>query len=195
MKPFIFISIIFISIAGCDDSLNPNKSDQFYPLKVGSYWTYRLIQYDSTGTAIDQNFVFPERVVRDSIINGEKWYIINSIGYLSLIDNAYINKSDGFYTRSGNKVMMVYKYPARKNEIFGDSVKVVETNQTVSTIAGNFNCVTYQTVLYNSTLSWVYQNTYVAPGYGKVKIEYYSSKDQVTFTKLGEYNLESYRVN
>lgn len=196
MRKFIFCFSLLLFYSGCKDTATePTTNEQFYPLQIGNYWNYRLLKYDSLGNLTDNSIVLPERILRDTVINGEKWFLLNVMGYLSMVDIPYINKSNGLHTWSGRNAEIVYKYPANIGDVCGDSLKIVGINQRTTTIAGDFTCVVYKKEKYDPTLFWIYYNTFIAPGYGKVKVEYFQSIDRVKWYKIGEYNLDNFKLN
>ena len=192
----ISISIILlVFIVGCkDSSTESSQNNQLLPLHIGNYWAYRFTSYDSSGNQNDLGILLSEMVMRDTIINGNKWSIVNMTSLFN-IETPYINKSDGLHYHSNGTDYLSYKYPANIGDVFGDSIFVSGINQKVSSKVGNVNCIVYKKIWYDQTILWITTTTYFAPGVGKVKVEYYRSKDRLVWSKYGEQNLDACILN
>jgi hypothetical protein len=192
MKNTYLILVVFLFvISSCkDNSTNNSETKEFFPLAVGNYWNYQWVMFDTTGRIENDSIYLPEKVVGDTMIDGSKWFLYNILGYIGLVKNG----PNGLYGYSGNSTpLLEYKYPALANEMCGDSLYVIATNVSVSTKAGIFNCIEYQRIIYQSPI-WIEDRRYIAVGIGKVKTEYYYSKDKKSYIKKGEINLVDYKL-
>ncbi|MDP1994643.1 MAG: hypothetical protein Q8K40_05280 [Ignavibacteria bacterium] len=189
--------IIFYCFSGCKDlSINVIDSNHFYPLAIGNYWNYQSINYDSLGNAEYDSSLYEEKVIGDTILAGEKWFNLKLTTPSLNGTIAYKNSAVGLIMQTDGvmfKYPLVYKYPATINDVFSDSVKVIALNEMTSTLAGSFNCLVYQQV-HPYLSGWLYINTYVSPGVGKVKMEGLLTTDKTKFVKWGELTLMDYKV-
>jgi hypothetical protein len=140
-----------------------------------------------------------ESVDNEMMVNNQQWYTIyKKIDSIITLRSQYINKSDGVYYSqdSGKTTQLLYKYPVAVNEIIivnGDTTKIIATQQEVVVPSGTFKCIVYQKRYYK-TLIWQYENTYVAPNYGKIKEEILLTTDHVKYQKGSTVELISLNV-
>jgi hypothetical protein len=159
-------------------------SSNYTQLKTGNYWVYQVYDIDTLGNetpTADQDSCYIEK---DTLINGKIYYemhrpgaaVIDPITYLrdSL---TYIVNEHGkilFSSTNFNSVFLTnYMVNPPSDTICKITEKMTDINLTVSTPAGNFTTLNYQTttqiwpswVMYYSTIA---QNTRYAKDIGIV---------------------------
>ncbi len=191
-KNILIISFVLILIS-CKHS--PVSSDQQFdliPLKVGQSWKYTVTTFDSLGY-VEGSGLIAELIDQDTVINNRKWfYSFNSTEWYSPNIVLYSNQPDGLYrsTDSGKTSTNYFKYPAAINDISvsnGDSTIVIKVNELVTVKSGTYLCLLYQKV-YNRNSSRIVLYTYVSPGYGKIKGDWYSYTNGMSY-HIGTYEL------
>lgn len=132
----------------------PSNANEILPLAVGNRWVYDVTVSDSLGE-IQFQFVDSNAVDRDTLINGERWYIIMR-GNTNLGLGA--NRMDGYWARNlppwdsltisdVGPAYLAAKFPAALGETFLNIdnliTKVLSTDTTVEVPAGSFSCYKY----------------------------------------------------
>ena len=203
MKSFLISILIGISllISSCENSpTSPGIDGDLIPLKLGNYWGYTYFRYDSTGVTTD-TLKWVELVDSDTLINGQRYYSIRDFVTMFFgFKIFYINKADGIYRFSNylESLSRQFKYPVKQNEVIyreTDTLQVISLIQKVVTPAGEFYCIVYQSMKQVGVTWYYYENTYIAPGIGKVKIETGYSKDKVHLVNNSMLQLEIYKNN
>ena len=173
MISVICCCILFL-ILGCkkDDSiLQPTSfSNTIFPLAVGNTWNFTQHSYDSTGT-ITSSESLSYVIVRDTIINNSKWYML--WGSLFLL----ANRDSGLYEYLNAGQKLFYKYPANAQDSFYISatygyLHVKSINISITVPAGTFNCYAYESYI---PIAGATEIDYLCPGVGMIKIENYQS--------------------
>lgn len=194
----IFTLSVFFFSSCKDDSVASNGTAQFFPLKVGNQWYYEYTRYDSLGTTMD-SFDWIETVDGDTTINGQKYYSISDLFSMFFgIKFYYTNKSDGLYksyddTRTFH---LLFKFPAQLNEHIyneSDTLTVINIIPREPTPTGFHFCIVYQKITQSNSL-WNYENTYISPGTGKIKVEYGYTRDKINYIKTGLMELKQYNL-
>lgn len=196
----VSIALVILCCTGCTDtSTNTVSAGELYPLTVGTYWKFRSISYDSTGdNPVTSGSIWQESVISDTVMNGERWSYIRTAQDSLAYAVPFRNTSEGVKIRPNSTQLLVYKYPAKKNDVFlngKDTVLVLAVNEPVSTLLATFSCIMYWQLLYQNSQGWIYLRTSVSPGIGKVKMELFVTKDKVTLTKQLEISLFEYTIN
>lgn len=178
------------------------------PLKIGNYWHYHLTLFDGLGEVVigaQENYT---RVVRDTIIAGERWYVLLKTFGSTPPDSGEVlatNRTDGYYELSGTTPQLKIPYPANsgKNFVrrdtmtwtsppteFIDSIYVGSTDTSVTVPAGTFSTYHYRHVVsYGDTY---YSDDYCVPGVGLV---YFLGYPINSDSKATEGVLLDYKVN
>jgi hypothetical protein len=197
LPPLLLIFLAVLS-AGCgtDKCCCPGEPG-ILPLAVGYQWTGVSTAYDSTGTVeVVDTLVYV--ITHDTTIGGETWYVMASdtvepvkVGALQLL----AGRGDGIWVTEFGvpdfEPYLLYKYPTADGETFMLGVDShTATMVQVSTIdvtvpAGVFNCycymmsATWQSADYSgtTTTTTLTEKTYLAPGTGYVKTEYFLQYD------------------
>ena len=127
-----------------------------YPLKVGNKWTFKKTYYFTDGTVLGSDTV-TQTIVGETIINGEKWFLVISTNY---VDQLLTARQDGIYSYNSDfKVAVLkYKYPATMGEEYASEYEewtgsadtlvpfqmtVDSTNEIVSVPFGQYQCYKY----------------------------------------------------
>ena len=176
----LFIPLLFVIIllfAGCkDNGTQPLDTSVIWPLKVGNYWDYRMYDYDSNGSIINDTLIHLE-VITDTTILGRSLYKINDepIYFYNLSDGLYVLMLD--YSGKDTNVLFL-KYPANNNDYFNaedDTTFVTNTSANIIVPAGSFNCYQYSGMKRYGNNSQIFFKMvmYFAPGIGWIKTENY----------------------
>jgi hypothetical protein len=131
--------------------------------------------------------MYTEYVDHDSTILGRQWFVVVTSGGNIRKQGLFANGAYGYITYSNiiYDSALIYKFPVTVNEVYinpklYDTVQVIDDHSSVITPAGSFDCIVYQRRLLSGDSTHfqiLYDNTYVARGYGKIKGEmfYYDS--------------------
>lgn len=128
-----------------------------YPLKVGNEWTFSKKYVYSDGNVIAGDTV-TETIVGETMINGEKWFLLKSTDY---VDQLITAREDGIYVYYPDikTAVLRYKYPTNAGDQYtsgyeewtGEALALVSfqmttdsTNETVS-VPGELTGVTNMT--------------------------------------------------
>jgi hypothetical protein len=202
----LILTLIALTLTSCgckDNSVGINGGTQLFPLRVGSYWKYKMQNIDSSGTISDTT-TFIEAIISDTIVNSQTLYQYIPVGdFFSQDTKIYLaNENDGVHEYSLSPITsyLLYKYPANINDQFvrpGDSIKVINLHQVIVTGAGAFDCIVYQQ-LYDMYVGpsgkLFYLNTYVAYGIGKVRYEEINYDQQMKPIFIGRLDLIEYKI-
>jgi len=163
----VLIFGIFIILLSNSCSHKDEESSVIIPLKIGNYWIYRVTVLNKPDVKIDTL-----TVTKDTLIRGEKWYIINhSLWH----DFKWVlqNKTNGLYAViNENSSGLFLKYKAIKGEIYAsfsskDTAMVSSINEKIKTQAGEFNCYFYASKKDDGKSSG--NGYYMSPGIGMIK--------------------------
>jgi hypothetical protein len=187
----------FLSGLGCSTSTEPSSLPPLMPLAVGNKWIHTLFSYDTSGV-LQHEWQDSIYISRDTLIDGERWYIRPVNRDLG----AYTNRETGLWYRLlGPTITMepqlVHKYPARIGDSYpfaGSDVQetVISLSQTVTTPAGSFSCLVYQVL--DSTWMASKRLYFMAPGVGPVRYEQYNRLANGSFVKVTVTELLSIRI-
>lgn len=124
------------------DVFDPNKPS----FRKGTKWIYTLRSYDQNGVLTNE-LESAEEIVRDTMINGTKYFISSQA-------NVFGFKSNGRYEISSysNEELLKFKYPISENE----SYSVVQNTQICVPVYG-FTASNIDTT-YTSTFGKTYNN-------------------------------------
>lgn len=222
MKKYIFpinLLAILLLISSCEDivdadykikktKINYNtviadqENDVIMPLKIGNVWVYRITDYDFDGN-IDDISYDSILVKKDTIINGEKWYVLVQPMHGYSHSTYMTNTNTGlFFTRTDyeKESYIRAEYPVKHstyyvanqplNEIYGDpgtayndTIDVwtdVESLNNYSFNYGKFNCYKYSTwwEARKQNISYKpFEIEYYVPNLGIIKYEEYRHED------------------
>jgi hypothetical protein len=179
MKRMFCLMLLSALLSGCggdDNSTNSIHVKQIWPLKVGNQWIFEWRESDSAGNVIVVDTSVLE-VKKDTLIDGEMWYIITEDGARTDVSVPTTVRSDGLWV-GGSSGELFAKYPAAVNDTFvsGVDTAIVESvNDMVAVPAGAFICYKYKYP--ESAGSRAYQYRYFSPGVGFIKGEEYLKTD------------------
>lgn len=170
----MIIMILIAVLVGCgtDKVTSPTAvSPAFIPLKVGNQWTYEEVHLDSAGNTHRIDTMVQE-ISRDTLINGEKWYILTINGAVDPEIGPITIRRDGMWA-GGPSGSLQFKYPASVNDTFmmGNQLSIVESIcDTITVPAGVFICHNYKWPEEPASPR-PYQYHYLSPGVGFIKAE------------------------
>jgi hypothetical protein len=183
--------LIFLLAGGCaSDSLQVEDQLPIIPLAVGNQWVWKHTVIDSTNHVVSST-QSTLRIIGDTIINGEQWYIPDRNYYQT-------NRPDGIWSATKSdplKSKRDYKHPVNINEVmhsdtvsYGSGPKdyhiydyvLKEKGQPISVIAGQFAANRYEPVIKNLDGTLASDSScncrsieWFSPGYGLIKVEFY----------------------
>ncbi len=175
----VSLSILAFVLAGCSDRgevLAPVPEhpgqDGIIPLKVGNYWVYLSSNYDTTGRQYDVHWLDTMRIVRDTVVNGETWYIFNG-------GVARTNRANGVWAMYYGDIW--FELPATLNDstctatpsrLCDEYIKLVDTSQQRWIIDTRYNAYVYDWIfkMFNNELGYRY---FTVPHLGHVRMETY----------------------
>ena len=171
MKRFVFLLSVLL-ILGCSDEVVNHKRSVIWPLAIGNQWTLETCEFNYAGDTLSFDTLTLE-VVRDTVINSERWFIIYVNGSYDPELPPVTNKADGgWQVDSLGQEWMSAKYPAVVNDSFqwGDQMCYVDSiNEIVTVPAGDFTCYRYRRTDIGSTDPRSLM--YLSPDRGLVKLE------------------------
>ncbi len=154
------------------------------PLKVGNQWVGTVTKYDSTG-AIVQTQRFAEKIVADTVIDGETWYLSRFYkGEDSSENRFFTNRNNGLWSRAVSfdlqeilQPELCAKYTLAVGDTFrslGDELVTITANDAhLKTRIGEFDCIVFRQAYPESS---GYREDYYAGDIGLVKVESYRSR-------------------
>ncbi|WP_347157014.1 hypothetical protein [Pontibacter chitinilyticus] len=172
--------------------------ERIIPLQVGNQWLYEVSDYDGQGQVLS-TYRFTRSVLRDTLINGSTWYLLNDNTLVQNSDQGYV-----YYNRAGHEPVILYPnatyggigYSYRYTD-FLLWVLTTRTSQAapVANIAGNFTCYEYaiekQYTRDGKLAFTVKEKNYVAPEKGIVRSDLYYADSDNLFRRQ---ELVSYRL-
>ena len=190
MKLTFFCSLIYLYISGCKSPTSPTVTNpSIIPLAVGNQWIMQTSYFDTLGnlSSTNQDTI---KVIGDTIIQGQKYYVMLNLYSLTFMSN----RNDGIYVLDVNNYQssMFLKYPAVPNDSYSlgsTHFAIASTDTLISVPKGNFHC--YQYSLSDSgVIIPVYG--YYSPGIGYVQQEFaYLNKPVIGVRrKLVDYSLK-----
>jgi len=187
MKRIFIIVFLGLTINSCNNNVvDPSSSSNVHliPFSTSNKWIFSQTTYDSLGSV---SSVYLDTIqFLDTIISNITWF------HTKNNDWAYANSNSGVISRliDDNHIFLSYKYPAVQGERYGSPslahadignawlvdteyyTTVLQIDTVISVPAGNYHCLLYQTRSYNSNIGF-YENEYISPGYGWIKLETY----------------------
>ena len=193
---FLIVSLTLLNYSCNENSTDSNSSDSLIPFKLNNSWEYSHFIYDTSGNVMG-TFTATERIIKDTIISDIHFYKYdNSARHLT-------SKQDGiwmyFISDTGvGESSLYYKFPCKAGDIYNVTIgrppavaSVLSTNDTVTVEAGTFNCILYRFEFDIDHFS----NTYIAPGIGIIKHEFFEKYQTIATFKRSEERLLSYHLN
>jgi hypothetical protein len=139
--------LLNLSCGNSDDNLSlstPGKPNVIFPLQVGNTWLYRRTTYDMQGSAIVVDTVL-QRVGRDTLIQGERWYVWETTTGLSMATA----RSDGYWTYIGGVPALTFRYPPSVNDSYmlsdiGPMMRIRAVDTLIAVPYGTIPCIAYE---------------------------------------------------
>jgi hypothetical protein len=147
-------------------------------MKVGYQWVYLWSSYDTAGRQSSGHELDTVRIVRDTSINAEHWFIFSD-GVVRT------NRADGvwFLAKDGPRL----GFPATLNDSTCTAptpfqceyyLKLVQVNRQIHVVGGTYAANVYDWMFPNlGTWSGLGYRYYTTPHLGHVRIESYSTSD------------------
>ncbi len=140
------------------------------PLAVGYQWRFRIIDYENP--VVPDTTYDTVRIVRDTIIQSEQWFI-DDTGVL------LVNRDDGLWRMNpGGQPYLFLKFPGIAGQIYAadpaisESITIQSTSKLISSlIPYNHVCYQYISTSADPTVRWDY---YYEPGFGPVQFLRYA---------------------
>ena len=131
----------------------PAVSD-YYPLKSGSYWVYKMTEYDTSGNVMPQTWKNDSVVVKnDTLINGKNYHTLVEYNFLGQATPVYRFERDSADCIVNDNGKIVFSIsagsPIFKDILTPDTIAYVNyyynSNPTsVSVPLGTYSCVDYR---------------------------------------------------
>jgi len=173
------ILLVTFICAGCTEScLNEpsNTKNEIKPLEIGNVWN-RNISVFTRDSILIREYILTERIVRDTIVSNERWFLTNFEGHLP--GPWCVNRSNGYWLKPRvNDTLsfytppyLKYKYPCIVGDVFEGSIgldwEVISVDTTVEVQSGTFKCILYRSKTYYNIQS-SYAEHFVALNFGQV---------------------------
>lgn len=190
----LVIIIFFLFIFSCeydDNGTEPTDSTDFFPLKTGNFWKYRVVR--------DMNqYEMTDSILRDTLINGQKWFITQKDtlqSFKTVIMNSDSGLMKGTIVNPGQKLKpyLTYKYPCEQWETFYvgmNEFTVYSLDETVLIDGNEYKCIHYKHTFSIENKPY-YIEFFVQPGIGIVKY-IYTVENGYVFEKR---ELIDYKIN
>ena len=197
---FCTVPLIVTIVVSCENvgiPIRPEETTQILPLRVGNYWKYTYVVYDSAGVE-KQRQVEQRSVIADTVVDGEVWYLTDFSSYLT-------NRPDGVWQRIPNWTFTGTFLGFLDPQLFlpfpiplGSSVTVrsIETytllrrEEEVVVPAGKFSCYHYRMTLPGSIGAIDEYHLFYAPGVGLVKETWSVRQDPPPYSVISYYSGE-----
>jgi len=190
----LFLSFSILSIVGCNKQNStftspPTQAGSIIPLAVGNTWLMADTSWDQNGAAFNVQ-VDTFRVVRDTLIAGEKAYIM----HWRRIEYVVVNRSDGCYQGLGGlrgPVTLQYRFPGNVGDsihasiYYNATMKLVSVDSTVISPAGSFHCYVYRTLEFQSPYLFIF-NDILDPNLGWIGSDMYRNFSPSAPLRLAE---------
>jgi hypothetical protein len=192
MKAIVCVLVMLTLLFACgkDNSTNPGPATQIMPLKIGNFWTYSRTTFNTNGNIVAFD-TLTETIVRDTIINNERWYIaLLSSGDSSRTD-LMTNRADGLWGRRHDEDFIAINYPMTVGDTLSDAGLFMTLESDTSSItvpAGDFTCHNYHLFGYNIDIY-----NYYSPGIGQIMLRIFDVEYNPYLTNKAEllsYHLE-----
>jgi hypothetical protein len=173
---FLFFIIVLNASCSNDQILEPQEiiSEGVIPLKVGYKWTWEVTSYNEDGVKIDSHLYYSE-VIKDTIINGENWFILMENGngptYLGTNRNGvYFSFYLGQPTITFNTVIEDTSVESTNS----NGSYLVSKNNLIQGPLGEFNCNLYQVFIKINENKFLDANYYLEYNKGIIRTESFS---------------------
>ena len=182
MKKIIFIQIFFLSISIFSQSDSIKSALEFYPLHIGDYWQYKVIDHTEYANRNDTSWIGFKEVIGDTVLsNGKSYFIIKEEKLpLKFLGNKFLIRID-----SSTANVYYFLYPG---DIMIDSLlakkgdKVIECHTCLEETTKTYFGLDVETKLIDQTCvsSTSYDGWELAKKIGEV-MRYYNDVSFVSF--------------
>lgn len=222
MRKLFYAGLFLFLFASCekDDStgFNPEAEEalNYFPLETGNSWVYKNYEIDSVGNETDLNIMDSVVVTRDTLINGNLYYVLEGTNYPLNIDPftgenwstlAILRDSSGYLVNHKGEIMLsvdnftdtLFMQMATNGEdtIHTITYQMEKPDELINVPAGKFEVINFKGTVYNlsphknpAIKNPRYINYYYANNVGKVLQTYFYLNGTSTFEKrLVRYHL------
>ncbi len=163
MRRLFYVAMVITLITSCEndqteESITPVETSSYMPLEVGNYWVYTYYKIDTLGNETDQNKTDSVVITKDTLINGNQYYVIEGTDYYGSVrewdvidilrdSSGYIVNEEGKirfsednFTDTLYTIVKVYD----NDTIYTITCKMEEYATSVSVPAGEFEVLNYQ---------------------------------------------------
>jgi len=158
-----------------------DSEDGMIPFKVGNNWTWNITQYDETGKVISSHLLY-EETVRDTMINGEKWFL-QSANHSASTYPPMTNRGGATYTFYNGNPTILFNTVIEDTSIASSNANqsyFVSKNNLIQVPYGKFTCNKYQVFLTVNDKKNISENYYLGVNKGMIKSESFSLKSDGT---------------
>jgi hypothetical protein len=201
----VIYSLIIVTgflFSNCSEPTEPDVlSNDLIPLKISNSWNYKQTVYDSSGV-ISYVENKSSTIIKDTTILSQLWYSFSDVPE----GIWFTNKADGYWafvkanTDSilNDTSLLVYKYPTRVGDIYGDADsprEVVSIDEEITVPAGIFKVIHIITHYPSSQNFWLDSfETFIAPQIGVIKVMQIGKKPNGNKFVVYKRELENYSL-
>lgn len=216
MRKLLLLLVVIASFSACkknQESPNDVTSDgpSHFPMEIGNFWVYKTFKIDTLGNETELNKIDSLVINRDTIINGNKYFIIEGIDEF-LADNQWrifsilrdssgnlVNPNGIIFCSENNFTDTLYskvEYYGANDTLFTLTYKMENVANPISVPAGVFDAINFRGTAnvnpnYTSVPNPRYINNYYAENVGAILKSFFYSKSPDIF----ERRLVNYNVN
>lgn len=150
MAASVLLPVVLLMNLSCGNSddeqsvSTPGTPNVILPMQVGNSWTYQRMSYDTQGAIVALD-TMTERIARDTLIYGERWYIWETVSGLSI----GTLRSDGYWELVGYEPALWLRYPASLNDTYtitetGPTIHVLALDTLIAAPYGTIHCIAYE---------------------------------------------------
>lgn len=181
--------LIVISFLSCDnnDPIKPETeiSEGMIPFKVGNQWTWNVFKNSEDGRSLIHQYTV--EVIKDTMINGEKWYIEREDNLFNTIP--LTNRDGVTYSYYNGEPKIVFNTSIEDTSlpsVNSNKSYLVSKNNIVEIPLGKFNCNLYQIYDESNGNKTLRLNYYIAYNKGIIKIDNFGCIDSLCNTATYE---------
>ena len=219
----IFFILALVSIFACEkddmqklsDNTPNDAKENYFPLTLGNYWVYEDYHIDSLNQEQKLDFIDSIAVSRDTLIHGEKFYILSGIRELpgsdKLVDIAILRDSMGylidqkgvirFSNSNFNDILHTWiELTSNNDTLLKVTYMMVEHSDSLEILNNKYKILNYQgdVTVYNSTTNDIrykgYTNNYYANNIGVVYESFFWVYGHGLYKDYYERRLKRYNV-
>ena len=216
MRTTIIIAVMAIFFFSCKKdeptelipTTDPTStSNSYLPLKIGNYWVYKNYNRDSLGVETELSQIDSIYISKDTIINGNTFYIIEGENYpfnnssRSILRDSgdYIVNNDGtilFSSSNFTSILNYFVFTNANDTIYTSTAKMYNSPQ-ISTPAGLFSALNYKCeIVTTHPNNYIHNPRYTedayAQGVGKVyKVIFFINSPNFIVKRLLRYHVQN----